>query len=455
MVAPAAPPPKPAPAAAPPKLAPVVQAPPAPKAVADPVQERILALVVEKTGYPREMLDLDLDLEADLGVDTVKQAEMFAAIRETYDIPRDPNLKLRDFPTLAHIIRFARERQPAAIAPPAPVAAAPAAAPATAAPAAAAPATDPIQERILALVVEKTGYPRDMLDLDLDLEADLGVDTVKQAEMFAAIREAYGIARDPNLKLRDFPTLAHIIRFAKERQPAAVASPAPAPAPLAADAIQERILDLVVEKTGYPKEMLDLDLDLEADLGVDTVKQAEMFAAIRETYDIPRDPNLKLRDFPTLAHIIRFAQGAAARRRRRSAGRGCRRRRAARRRSHPGAHPRPRRRKDRLPEGNAGPRSRPGSRPRCGHRQAGRDVRRDPRGVRHPARSKPEAARFSDAGACHSIRHGARGGGIGAGRRACAAQPPRSPPSKRLRPFRAACPFRRSVRRSACASRPA
>ena len=62
------------------------------------MKERILELVVEKTGYPRDMLDLDLDLEADLGVDTVKQAEMFAAIRETYGIPRDDNLKLRDFP---------------------------------------------------------------------------------------------------------------------------------------------------------------------------------------------------------------------------------------------------------------------------------------------------------------------------------------------------------------------
>ncbi len=35
-----------------------------------------------------------------------------------------------------------------------------------------------------------------MLDLDLDLEADLGVDTVKQAEVMATIREAYGIPRD-------------------------------------------------------------------------------------------------------------------------------------------------------------------------------------------------------------------------------------------------------------------
>ena len=58
------------------------------------------------------MLDLDLDLEADLGVDTVKQAEMFAAIREIYSIPRDENRKLRDYPTLAHVIRFVYEKRP-------------------------------------------------------------------------------------------------------------------------------------------------------------------------------------------------------------------------------------------------------------------------------------------------------------------------------------------------------
>ena len=76
------------------------------------VKERILTLMVEKTGYPKDMLDLDLDLEADLGVDTVKQAEMFAAIREIYNIPRDENRKLRDYPTLAHVIRFVYEKPP-------------------------------------------------------------------------------------------------------------------------------------------------------------------------------------------------------------------------------------------------------------------------------------------------------------------------------------------------------
>ncbi len=278
-----------------PAPAPLPQAP-ALAPVGDGVQERILALVVEKTGYPKDMLDLDLDLEADLGVDTVKQAEMFAAIRETYNIPRDPNMKLRDFPTLARVIQFVYDRRPdlkgveekrtGQEAYP----------------------TDGVQERILALVVEKTGYPKDMLDLDLDLEADLGVDTVKQAEMFAAIRETYNIPRDPNMKLRDFPTLARVIQFVYDRRPdlTGVEEKRTGQEAYPTDGVQERILALVVEKTGYPKDMLDLDLDLEADLGVDTVKQAEMFAAIRETYNIPRDPNMKLRDFPTLARVIQF-----------------------------------------------------------------------------------------------------------------------------------------------------
>ncbi|HME68267.1 MAG TPA: SDR family NAD(P)-dependent oxidoreductase, partial [Myxococcota bacterium] len=44
-------------------------------------------------------------------------------------------------------------------------------------------------------------------------------DTVKQAEVFATIREAYGIPRDDKLRLRDFPTLAHVIRFVRDRRP--------------------------------------------------------------------------------------------------------------------------------------------------------------------------------------------------------------------------------------------
>jgi NAD(P)-dependent dehydrogenase (short-subunit alcohol dehydrogenase family) len=101
------------------------------------VTEKVLEVVSGVTGYPPEMLELDLDLEADLGVDTVKQAETFAAVREAYEIPRDDNLELRDFPTLNHVIAWVKDKRPDLAA------AAAAAATATASASAPAPAAVP------------------------------------------------------------------------------------------------------------------------------------------------------------------------------------------------------------------------------------------------------------------------------------------------------------------------
>jgi acyl carrier protein len=302
----------------------------------------VLALVAEKTGYPVDMLDLDLDLEADLGVDTVKQAEVFATIREAYNIPRDENRKLRDYPNLGacqsvscmtsgrnwparyrpRLRSLSKRRRPKRDPINIPARTALRIIPRQSRGSGfhgrrsqrSVQGSRSVKERF-SLWCEKTGYPKDMLDLDLDLEADLGVDTVKQAEMFAAIRAAYNIPRDENRKLRDYPTLAHVIRFVYEKRPDLAGEAAPPSSQITSeptvpnappnrrpnastdDAIKEKVLEIVAEKSGYPKDMLDLDLDLEADLGIDTVKQAEMFAAVRAAYNIPRDENLKLRDF--------------------------------------------------------------------------------------------------------------------------------------------------------------
>ena len=40
------------------------------------IRERLLALVSERTGYPAEMLELDADLEGDLGIDSIKRVEI-------------------------------------------------------------------------------------------------------------------------------------------------------------------------------------------------------------------------------------------------------------------------------------------------------------------------------------------------------------------------------------------
>ncbi len=218
----------------------------------DPVASKVLSLVADKTGYPMEMLDLDSDMEADLGVDTVKQAETFAAVRAAFDIPTIEGLKLRDYPTLQSVIDFVYTNRPdlrelpgvgsgqSAVGTTAPAPASQPVNQSTNQPVA--DGVDPVASKVLSLVADKTGYPMEMLDLDSDMEADLGVDTVKQAETFAAVRAAFDIPTIEGLKLRDYPTLQSVIDFVYTNRPdlrelpgvgsgqSAVGTTAPAPA---------------------------------------------------------------------------------------------------------------------------------------------------------------------------------------------------------------------------------
>jgi acyl transferase domain-containing protein/NAD(P)H-dependent flavin oxidoreductase YrpB (nitropropane dioxygenase family)/NAD(P)-dependent dehydrogenase (short-subunit alcohol dehydrogenase family) len=47
--------------------------------------------------------------------------------------------------------------------------------------------------------------------------------------------------------------------------------------------LSAQLLDLVSKRTGYPKEMLGLDLDLEADLGIDSIKRVEILGGLADS----------------------------------------------------------------------------------------------------------------------------------------------------------------------------
>src|SRR4029453_10328086 len=111
----------------------VSAAPPAPSRAAS---EILLAVVAEKTGYPVEMLALDMSLDADLGIDSIKRVEILSALAER--IPGAPAAKPEDlgrFPTLRDVVAFLGGGEA-----PAPPATAPTAVPAPPVPAAQAPA---------------------------------------------------------------------------------------------------------------------------------------------------------------------------------------------------------------------------------------------------------------------------------------------------------------------------
>ena len=198
------------------------------------------------------------------------------------------------------------EEPPVEAAPPAPVQAP---APAPAAPSATGGVD--LKAALLEIVAEKTGYPPEMLDLTMDMEADLGIDSIKRVEILAALQEQF-----PDLpeieadELAELRTLGEILAQVEAEAPASAPAQAPAPAPAAPSAtggvdLKAALLEIVAEKTGYPPEMLDLTMDMEADLGIDSIKRVEILAALQEQFpDLPEVEADELAELRTLEEIL-------------------------------------------------------------------------------------------------------------------------------------------------------
>jgi hypothetical protein len=48
--------------------------------------------------------------------------------------------------------------------------------------------------------------------------------------------------------------------------------------------VLSQVLDIVSERTGYPQDMLDADANIEADLGIDSIKRMEILTAFQQMH---------------------------------------------------------------------------------------------------------------------------------------------------------------------------
>ncbi len=301
-----------------PGVSPAKPSGPAPAAVdSTAAAHALLAVVSEKTGYPVEMLNLDMGLDSDLGVDSIKRVEIMAALRT--QLPSAPEIKpehLGSLQTLRQVVEFLTANSGAGFQP-----ASPGVSPAKPS----LPSTSAVDfatasRALLAVVSEKTGYPVEMLNLDMGLDSDLGVDSIKRVEIMAALRTQLPSA--PEIKpehLGSLQTLRQVVEFLTasserrsptRREPAAAqiaGSETGAPAAVDSASAARALLAVVSEKTGYPVEMLNLDMGLDSDLGVDSIKRVEIMAALRT--QLPGAPEIKpehLGSFRTLSEVVDF-----------------------------------------------------------------------------------------------------------------------------------------------------
>ncbi|MBG1267074.1 type I polyketide synthase [Nostoc sp. WHI] len=207
-----------------------------------------------------------------------------------------------------------------------------------------------LDKNLLAITSDKTGYPVEMLEMDMDMEADLGIDSIKRVEILGALQEMYPNLPKPNLEeLAEKRTIGQVVEYLQSHtsksisveiavhevqqvteisietapvvevvtspEPSVVVAFTPEPEPATTDEfadLGQTLLAITSDKTGYPVEMLELEMDMEADLGIDSIKRVEILGAMQEMYPNLPKPNIEeLGELRTIGQIVDYLQQLA------------------------------------------------------------------------------------------------------------------------------------------------
>ena len=98
-------------------------------------------------------------------------------------------------------------------------------------------------------------------------------------------------------------------------QAASVPEPVAAPAEAPGQDLTALLLSIVSERTGYPEDMLELDLDMEADLGIDSIKRVEILGSLQESLGPSASGDVDMEvvgRLKTLREVISHLDGAGS-----------------------------------------------------------------------------------------------------------------------------------------------
>ncbi|MBI9092755.1 MAG: SDR family oxidoreductase [Desulfobacterium sp.] len=261
-----------------PASAPVAKATDAPGA--DQTWKLLMDTVSRLTGFPQEMLELDMEIESDLGIDSIKRVEIVSELEK--ELPETASLtpeNMGSLKTLRDIVE-AIDQECGSSASVTTTSGA-TSAPATPAISGAA-GVDQTRKLLMETVSRLTGFPQEMLDLDMEIESDLGIDSIKRVEIVSELEkmlpENAALASENMGALKTLGDILNALGGADCPEPMAE-TPVPTPATPSAMAI---LVKTISELTGFPEEMLEPGMDLESDLGIDSIKRVEILSRLEQ-----------------------------------------------------------------------------------------------------------------------------------------------------------------------------
>merc|ERR1712113_910630 len=154
------------------------------------------------------MIDDEVELEAELGIDSIKRVEILSDVQAKLNVEAKNVEALSRTRTVGEVITAMMEEigssggggnavapmGAAVAAPPAPVAAVTASSVSTSASSSssssssASSAVTNARAVVLEVMAEKTGYEPDMIEDEMELEAELGIDSIKRVEILSDVQ---------------------------------------------------------------------------------------------------------------------------------------------------------------------------------------------------------------------------------------------------------------------------
>merc|ERR1719487_2744914 len=140
-----------------------------------------------------------------------------------------------------------------------------------------------------------------MIEEDMELETELGIDSIKRVEILSDVQNKLGIeAKDVDALSRTRTVGEVIAAMAVEMGSAGVgsvsavsAAPA-APVQATSNGVSNAaggnataiVMEVLADKTGYDVDMIEEDMELETELGIDSIKRVEILSDVQNKLGI-------------------------------------------------------------------------------------------------------------------------------------------------------------------------
>ena len=150
---------------------------------------------------------------------------------------------------------------------------------------------------VMEVLAAKTGYDVEMIEDDMELETELGIDSIKRVEILSEVQSQLNVEAQDVDALSRTRTVGEVIAAMINEINGGAGGNSNSSVPAAsnnngnsgaADAKMAMtvVMEVLAAKTGYDVEMIEDDMELETELGIDSIKRVEILSEVQSRLNV-------------------------------------------------------------------------------------------------------------------------------------------------------------------------